>query len=404
VKMERKVLFVDDEPEVINALRRDFRRSPYQTFFALSGKEGLEILDRERVDLVVADMKMPQMDGSEFLRRAKASHPEVICVILSGYTESHEVYDALAKGIAKAYFTKPWEREVLHGYLDNLFRLKEQLEDKKLLEIVNSVPNLPTLPERHQRILDLIAGDEDLGKIAGLIEEDPSLTAAVLRLANSAFYAQRKPVTSVKRAVVVLGLNVLKDIVLSLGILDSFVRMGGDRERVEELWEHAIICNRMVNYLYESLFHERLPEEFSVVGLLHDVGKIFMVTCLSEKFHEIVRITTENPGKDWLGAEQEVLGVSHSLLGAYLLNWWNFPYPIIEAVMYHHEPVASGIMSPEITALVHIADFYSHKVLNFQPPSPLRTEAFLIVNAKEREVEAKVEKFIEVSREGNSTG
>ena len=229
MEMERKVLFVDDEPEVINALRRDFRRSPYQTFFALSGKEGLEILDRERVDLVVADMKMPQMDGSEFLRRVKASHPEVICVILSGYTESHEVYDALAKGLAKAYFTKPWEREVLHEYLDNIFRLKEQLEDKKLLEIVNSVPNLPTLPERHQRILDLIAGDEDLGKIAGLIEEDPSLTAAVLRLANSAFYAQRKPVTSVKRAVVVLGMNVLKDVVLSLGILDSFVRMGGDR-------------------------------------------------------------------------------------------------------------------------------------------------------------------------------
>ena len=414
MEMERKVLFVDDEPEVINALRRDFRRSPYQTFFALSGKEGLEILDRERVDLVVADMKMPQMDGSEFLRRVKASHPEVICVILSGYTESHEVYDALAKGLAKAYFTKPWEREVLHEYLDNIFRLKEQLEDKKLLEVVNSVPNLPTLPERHQRILDLIAGDEDLGKIAGLIEEDPSLTAAVLRLANSAFYAQRKPVTSVKRAVVVLGMNVLKDVVLSLGILDSFVRMGGDRGGVEELWEHAIICNRMVNYLYESLFHERLPEEFSVVGLLHDVGKMFMVTCLSERFREITKVVKDDPGKDWLEAEREVLGISHSSLGAYLLNWWNFPYPIIEAVMYHHEPVASGIMSPEVTALVHIADFYSHSMSKCRPSSPLKDEAFAIVNVKAEEIEAKIERFfrdhykfrksVKKAKDGTATG
>ena len=397
--MDRSILFVDDEPEVINALKRDFRKSPYHTFFALSGKEGLEILDREEIDLVVADVKMPQMDGADFLRQVKAGHPEVICIILSGYTESQTVYEALAKGIAKAYFTKPWERKALHEYIDQIFVIKEQLEDKRLLELVNSVPNLPTLPQQYQKILDLIANDEDLGKIAKLIEEDPSLTAAVLKLANSAFYAQRKPVSSVKRAVVILGLNILKDIVLSLGILDSFKKIGKNAIKIEQFWEHAIVCNKLVNYLHESLFGERLPEEFSIVGLLHDVGRMFILACLPEEFADIVKYLDRHPESDWIEAEREVLGISHSLLGAYLLDWWNLPYPIVEVAMFHHDLGASGLMNSKVTALVHIADFYTYKVLDLQPHSALMVEAFDIIKIKREKIEAKIEEFIKTSKD-----
>jgi len=391
--MERKkILFVDDEPQVIHALKRDFRKSSYQTFFALSGKEGLEILEKEEIDLVVADMKMPEMDGYEFLRQVKIKYPEIICIILSGYTESEAVYQALVNGTARAYLCKPWERETLQNYIDQLFAIKRSLEDKQLLQIVNSVSYLPTLGKHYQKILNLIAAGEDLGKIAEVIEEDPALTIDVLKVANSAFYGQRMPIASVKRAVVLLGLNVIKDIVLSLGILNSFKKFGKVSIEIEKFWEHANLCNKMIGFLYDTFFNQKLPEEFSAVGLLHDVGKLFILAYFPEKFFQIIKEIKKYPEMS-LKIEKEIIGVPHTLLGGYLLNWWNLPYPIIEVAIFHHEPNAPGITNKKINALVHIADFYSYKILNVEPYYYLIPEAFDILEIKKEEIEEKIEEF-----------
>ncbi|HDS15759.1 MAG TPA: response regulator [Proteobacteria bacterium] len=88
----KNILFVDDERSVLRALRRTFMNSGYQLYFADSGELGLKILAAGRIDLVLSDMRMPEMDGYEFLRRVRELYPRVIRLILSGFVEENYVY------------------------------------------------------------------------------------------------------------------------------------------------------------------------------------------------------------------------------------------------------------------------------------------------------------------------
>jgi len=391
--MDKKILFVDDEPEVLHAFKRDFRKSPYNCFFAQNGPEGLEIIDKEDIDLVVADMKMPGMDGYEFLQKVKIKNPNVIGVVLSGYTERETVYKSLIDGTAQAYLSKPWEKESLEDYLTQLFTVKSVLEDKSLLNIINSVSHLPTIEQCYQRILDLIKKGEDLPKIGRVIEEDPALTADVLKLANSAFYGQRVPINSVNRAIIFLGTNIIKDVVLSLGVISSFRKIGKDKVKIDKFWEHANLCNKIVNFLHKELFEKRMPDEFSTVGLLHDIGKLFELVYFPDRFSQILEKLTSHPELGWVEVETEVFGVPHTLLGGYLLNWWNLPYPLIEIAFFHHEPLKEGIINKEIAALTHIADFYASKMLEITPTPQLISEVFDQLNTDKEFIEDKIKEF-----------
>ncbi|MCD6319188.1 MAG: HDOD domain-containing protein [Candidatus Desulfofervidaceae bacterium] len=393
--MNKKILFVDDEPQVLHALKRDFRKSPYKCFFAQSGPEGLEIIEREGIDLVVADMKMPGMDGYEFLQKVKLKAPHIISVILSGYTERETVYKSLINGTAQAYLSKPWDKESLENYITQLFAVKSALEDQNLLNIINSVSHLPTIEIRYQKILDLIKKGENLSKISKVIEEDPALTADVLKLANSAFYGQRVPISSVNRAVVFLGTNVIRDIVLSLGIINSFRKIGKAKIEINKFWEHANLCNKIINFLYIDLFQKKLPDGFSTVGLLHDIGRLFELIYFPEKFSQILERLESQPEIGWLEAEREIIGVPHTLLGGYLLNWWNFPYPLIEIAFFHHEPLKEGVINKEIAALVNIADFYADEILNITPRYPPEPEVFAFLKIEKESIEDKIKEFEE---------
>jgi len=400
--MGKSILFVDDEPQVLHALKRDFRKSAFKTFFAQSGPEGLEIIERENIDLVVADMKMPGMDGYEFLQNVKLKYPHIICVILSGYTERDTVYKSLIDGTAQAYLSKPWDKNSLENYINQLFEVKSALQDRNLLNIVNSVSHLPTIEERYQKILNLIKKGESLSKISEVIEEDPALTADVLKLANSAFYGQRVPISSVNRAVVFLGTNIIKDIVLSLGIINSFKNIGKNKIEINKFWEHANLCNKIITFLYVELFQKRLPDEFSTVGLLHDIGRLFELIYFPDKFSQILEKLESNPEIGWLEAEIEVIGVPHTLLGGYLLNWWNFPYPIIEIAFFHHEPLKEGVINKEIAALTHIADFYANEILEIAPCYPPKPEVFAFLNVSKEDIDDKIKEF-KILGETNAT-
>ncbi len=389
----KKLLFVDDESQILSALRRDFRKSPYKCFFALSGPEGLEILEEENIDLVVADMKMPGMDGYSFLKTVREKRPNIIRVILSGYTDREIVYKSLIDGTAQAYLSKPWTKEELINYIHQLFEVQAIFEDKHLLELINSVSNLPTIEKQHQKILDLIKRGEDLPKVASAIEEDPSIIADVLKVANSAFYGQKNPISSVKRAVVFLGTNVINDIILSLGIINSFKKMGKHKLEIEKFWQHANLANKFINFLYKELFEKKLPEEFSAVGLLHDIGILFELVYFPEKFSQILSRFQTQSEKNWVEIETEIIGAPHTLLGGYLLKWWNLPYPVIEVTLFHHNPLKEGVVNQKVASLTYISDFYASKFLGMKPYSPLNEEIFAVLETDRETIEDKIRKF-----------
>lgn len=154
-KPPRRLLLVDDEPNIISALKRLLRPDQYQIHTANSGQEGLELLARQAVDVIVSDQRMPGMLGADFLRKARQLYPDTIRIMLSGYTELQSVTDAVNEGAIYKFLTKPWEDEQLRAQIAEAFRLKEIADDNARLnrEVRTANQELAAANRRMQQLL-----------------------------------------------------------------------------------------------------------------------------------------------------------------------------------------------------------------------------------------------------------
>jgi response regulator RpfG family c-di-GMP phosphodiesterase len=131
------LLFVDDEANVLKSLRRLFHNEPYNTYFAASGAEGLELLRQTPVDLIISDMRMPEMNGAEFLTEAFKQWPDTIRILLTGYADMQSTIDAVNKGRIYNYCNKPWNDDELKLLVRNALEQKRLREERdRLSEIV----------------------------------------------------------------------------------------------------------------------------------------------------------------------------------------------------------------------------------------------------------------------------
>ncbi|MCQ8127288.1 HD domain-containing phosphohydrolase [Methylomonas rivi] len=127
------LLFVDDEPNILKSLKRLFRGAEYTILLAENGEEGLRILAETPVDLIISDMRMPQMDGAEFLSRAAEHWPETIRILLTGYADMESTINAVNKGKIYSYCSKPWEDNELKILVNNALEQKRLLDERRQL-------------------------------------------------------------------------------------------------------------------------------------------------------------------------------------------------------------------------------------------------------------------------------
>ncbi|MDR3411563.1 MAG: response regulator [Formivibrio sp.] len=136
---EITLLFVDDEPSILSSLRRLFRQQGYQILLAESGAAGLQILETEHVDLVISDMRMPEMDGAKFLEQVRARWPNIVRILLTGYADISSTINAINRGEIFRYISKPWEdNEILLTVRDALERNRLEQENARLLQLTQS--------------------------------------------------------------------------------------------------------------------------------------------------------------------------------------------------------------------------------------------------------------------------
>lgn len=384
--MSKTILFVDDERQILRALKRLFMDSPYETFFVESGEEAIAHLQGQPADLVISDIRMPGISGFELLRVVKEKYPSTMRVALSGYTDSRAIYKALEENIAKMYLFKPWDNHELRNLIDQMFALEEVLQDRKIMELINNLDDLPTVPTIYNRIRQMIADDEDVDKIAALIESDQASSSKILRIANSAFYGAKTG--SISQAIMYIGLMNVKSIVLSNSV---FKINGPGGKAIEVLWNNATQTNKYTSLLYQKFLGKKIPNIFASAGLLHNIGMVVLLAHYNQKYTAVLGDSLEN-SPNILELEQDFMGITHQELGGYLLNWWEIPLPIVETALYHHIPMDERVINRELVCAVHIANAVAWRKAGIPTPTQSQEDACYTFLDLDRGV---VEKYFE---------
>jgi|LGOV01.1.fsa_nt_gb HD-like signal output (HDOD) protein len=388
--MSKTVMFVDDESFILRSLKRLFKNEPYNVILMNSAADALDYLKNNSVDLVISDIRMPRMDGFEFLSIVKKEYPKILRVALSGFTESKTIYKLIEKNIAKLYLFKPWDNYELKLNIKRILEFEDVLMNNSLLELINNLDSIPSLPSLYLDLRKLIDNEADIDEVGKLIEMDQAISSKVLRLANSAFYGRKTG--DVSHAIMGIGLNNLKSLVLASTF---FKGSKEDMQEIGKLWHHSVNTNKLTIKIYEKLLGKKIPSIYGSAGLLHDIGKVILHVFYSSSYKEILENSNEDENI-LVSAELSKYNITHQDVGAYLLNWWELPYAYVEAAMYHHRPSDERVVNYELVAVVHLANHYSLKMMmNEKIHSYLDPRVFSKLDIKQDEVIKLVEEIMQ---------
>ena len=232
--------------------------------------------------------------------------------------------------------------------------------ENEIKRVVERIQKLPTLPEIGRSILSLAAdSDVSMEDMSNVINRDPSLAARVLKVANSPFYGMPRQVDSLQLALVILGLEEVRNLALGITLLrvikDLDTHVSYDRKK---FWIHSTGCGIVTRALGQKLGFQGKGTDF-VAGLLHDIGKIIIDEYFGSKFVLIFNKTFAHK-PPMLVAEREILGESHEMVGEWLAQKWGLPETICDAIEHHHDfpPPESwpALTDPKIAALSYIAE------------------------------------------------
>ncbi|MBS3908396.1 MAG: HDOD domain-containing protein [Actinobacteria bacterium] len=258
---------------------------------------------------------------------------------------------------------------------------------QKILKEIRDLPPFSAIANRALKLTnDPRASAVDISRV---ISYDPAFTARVLRMANSAYYGFARKVTTVSEAIVILGYETLKSVVLALTLqkfYDNEVRGYGLEKG--DMWKHSVGCALASRLLATQIKYPAVEEAF-VAGLLHDVGKVILNEYVRDEIDEIIELAGSQ-GLSFAEAEKRVLGFDHQDIGSKVAEKWNFNDTVVEAIRCHHRPERAK-KEPELTAIVHVADFICLSlglgIGNDGMLYPLKKEALEILKLDEPEID-----------------
>jgi HD-like signal output (HDOD) protein len=355
-----RVLFVDDEPLVLRSLDRALRsrKLPWEARFVDSSTGALELLAREPFDVVVADLRIPDLDGVALLGEVRRSYPWIARLVLSGQVGTDDGLRAMR--VAHQCMAKPCNIETLRHIVGRL-QLGAHLVDDELAGAATALACLPSPPRVHAEVSAAIARGAGLAELAAIIDGDVAVTAKLIQVVNSVFWSSPASVgpsvTTVQRALTVLGPDVVRDLLLGVEVFRGLESGAGSTARVAALAAHS----RRVAEVARGLAPRELAGDAYLAGTLHDLGELVL---------------------EGLGQADRA---DHARAGGYLLNLWGLKDRVVDAITHHHAPeaVADDVA---LVDLVHVAEVaVSEREGAGWPLSP----AWLARNGADRLAEAR---------------
>lgn len=361
------LLFVDDEASILSSLRRLFRQQGYRILTAGSGAEGLQVLEKEPVDLVISDMRMPEMDGAQFLEHVRAVHPGVVRILLTGYADIASTIAAINRGEIYRYIAKPWDdNEIVLTIKDALERKRLEAENLRLSELTR---------QQNEELKELNAGLEH--KVA---ERTKELQQAMTSLAKAHQDLNHGFMSSVR---VFSGLLELRG-----------GRLAGHGRRVAD---HARKLGQRLGLA------ERDVQDLVLAGLLHDIGKIGLPDeLLSKPFNT-------------LSGESRAALQKHPVVGHSILMSIDQLKACANLVHHHHETYdgsgfpdhLAGIAIPQGSRILAVANEYDALQLGTLTQRALtaaEAQNFLIENRGKRYDPGVVDAFVALLSESRTDG
>lgn len=335
--MKETILFVDDELNLLQGLQRSLRskRNEWDMTFVSSPHEAISLMKRQCFDVVVTDMRMPEMDGADLLDEVKKICPRSVRIILSGQAETATIIKSI--GSAHQYLSKPCDPELLQATINRASKLRRIMGNHELEHFISQLQSIPSQAQAYDKVKEELASNTpSLEIIANTISEDIGMSTKVLQLTNSSFFGQKSEVTSAQNAVRILGIDLLRRL---FEIENVFIRSKDNAISTLDLKRLHERGKSVANFAMRVATLEGVSRsaavECSNTGLVCRIGCIVLALYALE--HNMSNICFNEECQASVEVERKTFGTSHSEIGGYLLGLWGLPKQIVDAASRHHE-------------------------------------------------------------------
>ncbi|MCA9192243.1 MAG: HDOD domain-containing protein [Planctomycetales bacterium] len=347
--MSITALFVDDEPALLASIRRQLfsLKTGWKAKFTNSPREAANIIRAEKFDVVVSDMRMPEMDGAQLLKHVQECSPDTLRIILSGQSETEQLERVF--GLAHLLLKKPCETKTIVNICNRCGLIRQRLVTSTTCSLITGRNQWVGASDSIAELLQILRDDDlSVTRVAQILKKDLVVTARVLGLVNSAFFGLTSPVADVERAIVLLGLKAIRAIYASI-VASNFVSQSPLACRLAtEGMEYGM---RLAQTACESLkLRGANPDWLAdcfLAGMLFRVGCPILASVAPDEYE---RALEESVGDEahQIELERKIFGCSYAEAGAYQLAIWGFDPRIIEAILSQHDEI-DDVASPVYT-------------------------------------------------------
>jgi HD-like signal output (HDOD) protein len=334
---------ISGDTQVLEGLRRSLRvfQNAWATHFVESTTEALAALTLHPVEALICDSKISGLELEPFLDQVRERWPVVVRAVLCGAEVKPEQAQRLSR-VAHQVLKKPLIPGQMFDLVERASLVLATVRSDRVKLVLSKLGSLPALPATYGRLSELTANpDVSLDDVAAVVERDPAITANVLKIINSAYFGLPRRVSSVRETVKYLGIQPLKNIVLTVEVFEGMA--SGKTAKALQMDALARACA-----MRELLGRTPMAEAAFAAGILADLGQLLIATRLPI---DVQAIQKAQGGRTQEEVERERLGSSHAEIGGALLSLWNMPAALVEAVTLHHTPPDAAATANVPTAL-----------------------------------------------------